>query len=50
MRLHWSILPVIILGVFVGTLLALYVAAKVAQSQIQSATSSNPLLGALGGL
>lgn len=47
MKLHWTILPIIIIGVAVGTMIALYVAAQVAQKQIAATTASNPLLGLL---
>jgi hypothetical protein len=48
MKLHWSLLPIIIVGVAIGTLIALYVAAQVAQAKLQQAQASNPLLGAFG--
>lgn len=46
MKPHWSVLPIIIVGVAIGTLIALYVAALVAQKKLQQSTTSNPLLGA----
>ena len=50
MKLHWTILPIIIVGVAIGTLIALAIAGEYAKGQIQSASSSNPLLAGLGGL
>jgi purine-cytosine permease-like protein len=41
-----KLLPLIVIGVAVGTLIALYVAYQVAQKQISQSTSSNALLGA----
>jgi uncharacterized membrane protein YraQ (UPF0718 family) len=51
MKPHWIFLPLIIVGVAIGTLIALYVAAQVAQKQLQQSTSSTALLNtALGAL
>ena len=50
MKLHWSILPIIIVGVAIGTLIALYISALVAKQQIQQSSQSSPLLAALAGV
>lgn len=46
MRIHWTLLPIIVVGVAVGTLIALYIAAQVAQQQLNSSTTG-ALLNAL---
>lgn len=48
MKLHWTILPILVIGVALGTLIALAIAGEYAKSQLQSTTAANPLLGALG--
>jgi hypothetical protein len=50
MKPNWIILPIIIVGVAIGTLIALYVAEVIAQQKLQDSGASSSFLGKLIGL